>query len=87
VGINPQGSSFSCTNLKMVEIKCCNHDIMVHILAEFFAWNGIPNDSIWVHWPASSRYGGAKGDTVSLAKLKAVGEAEKRYAKMRKPGN
>ncbi|KAK3122944.1 hypothetical protein QOZ80_8AG0620800 [Eleusine coracana subsp. coracana] len=54
VGINPQGSSFSCTNLKRVMITCCNRDVMVHKLAEFLRGNGIPNEKIFVHRTANS---------------------------------
>ncbi|KAK3122948.1 hypothetical protein QOZ80_8AG0620870 [Eleusine coracana subsp. coracana] len=85
VGINAGGCSFSCPNLKRVMITCCNRDVMVHKLAEFFRVNGIPYEKIFVYQTASSS--SAEGDAGSPAKRKAENEAEDRDAKQRKQGN
>ncbi|KAG2577347.1 MEIOTIC F-BOX protein MOF-like isoform X1 [Panicum virgatum] len=84
VGFNPRASSFECTNLKMVHITCCKHDLMVHILAEFFSENSIPNNKIFVHRSACS---GCVGSTSSQAKCNAQSEADTREAKRMKAGN
>ncbi|CAL5003427.1 unnamed protein product [Urochloa decumbens] len=74
VGFNPRASSFECTNLMVVNIICCKHDVMVHTLADFFSVNSVPNDKICVHWIACS---GCTGGTRSQTKRKAQSEAEK----------
>ncbi|TVT96737.1 hypothetical protein EJB05_58053, partial [Eragrostis curvula] len=84
-GINPRGSSFSCSNLKMVEITCCNRDFMVHILAKFFGANGIPREKILVRLIANT--GNVKGGAGFQEKRKAESDAENRDAKQMKPGN
>ncbi|WVZ94588.1 LOW QUALITY PROTEIN: hypothetical protein U9M48_040465 [Paspalum notatum var. saurae] len=61
IGFYPRASSFVCTNLKMVEITCCKHDVVVHRLAEFFRENSIPNERIFVHWTACSGCRGGIG--------------------------
>ncbi|KAK3121401.1 hypothetical protein QOZ80_8BG0652330 [Eleusine coracana subsp. coracana] len=85
VGINAGGCSFSCPNLKRVMITCCNRDVMVHKLAEFFRVNGIPYEKIFVYRTTSSS--SAEGDAGSPAKRKAENEAEDRDAKQKKQGN
>ncbi|CAL5010897.1 unnamed protein product [Urochloa decumbens] len=67
VGLNPRANSFECTNLMVVNISCCKHDVMVHTLADFFSENSIPNDRICVHWTACS---GCTRGTSSRAKRK-----------------
>ncbi|KAG2582290.1 hypothetical protein PVAP13_6KG127275 [Panicum virgatum] len=84
VDFNPRASSFECTNLKMVRITCCKHDVMVHTLAEFFSENNIPDNKIFVRRSACS---GCVGGTSSQAKRKAQSEANRREAKWMKAGN
>jgi len=84
VDFNPRASSFECTNLKMVHITCCKHDLMVHKLAEFFSENSIPNNKIFVRRSACS---GCVGSTSSQAKCNAQSEADTREAKRMKAGN
>ncbi|KAL6608311.1 hypothetical protein ACP70R_041374 [Stipagrostis hirtigluma subsp. patula] len=50
----PEGRSFSCTNLKMVTIKCSKDDIRVHLLAQLFMANGIPIENLYVHQTCST---------------------------------
>ncbi|RLN04131.1 uncharacterized protein C2845_PM13G04780 [Panicum miliaceum] len=83
VGFNPRASSFECTNLKMVHITCCKHDLMVHKLAEFFSENSIPNNKVFVRRSACS--GSVRG-TSSQAKRKTHSEADTREAKWLKAG-
>ncbi|PAN34023.1 hypothetical protein PAHAL_6G064800 [Panicum hallii] len=84
VGFNPRASSFKCTNLKMVHITCCKHDLMVHKLAEFFSENSIPNNKIFVRRSACS---GCVGGTSSQAKRKVQSEAYTIESKRMKAGN
>ena len=47
--IKPEGRSFACKNLTMVEIKCPKYDERVDVLAQFFVANGIAMEKISVH--------------------------------------
>ncbi|CAO2189384.1 unnamed protein product [Urochloa humidicola] len=85
VGFNPRASSFVCTNLKKVEITCCEHDNMVGILAEFFRFNGMTDEKILFN--GTSCTCDVDRGTDSQAKRKAQTEAEKTPAKQIKPGN
>ncbi|CAO2209828.1 unnamed protein product [Urochloa humidicola] len=85
VGLDPRADSFTCFNLKKVEITCCKHDRMDHILQELFSLNGITHEKIFVHHTACTC--DANRGTVSQAKRKVQTEAEKRPAKQIKPGN
>uniref|UniRef100_A0A0D9X599 F-box domain-containing protein n=1 Tax=Leersia perrieri TaxID=77586 RepID=A0A0D9X599_9ORYZ len=42
-----QGSSFACSHLKMVKIKCSIADARIHLLAQLFRANGLPIGSIY----------------------------------------
>ncbi|CAL5007740.1 unnamed protein product [Urochloa decumbens] len=85
VGFNPRTGSFTCSNLKKVEITCCEHDEMGHILPELFGLNGITHEKIFVRGTACTC--DVNGGTGSQAKRKVQTEAEKRPAKQIKPGN
>ncbi|KAL6843142.1 hypothetical protein ACP4OV_026855 [Aristida adscensionis] len=85
VDINPTGSSFRCTNLKMVKITCSKCDVMVHKLAEFLRANRVPYEKIFVcRTPCAANDRGGAG---SQSKRKAETEAAKEAAKQRKADN
>lgn len=47
--IKPEGTSFACENLTMVNIKCPKDDERVPVLAQFFVANGIAMEKISVN--------------------------------------
>ncbi|KAF8774978.1 hypothetical protein HU200_005026 [Digitaria exilis] len=84
VGFNPEASSFTCTNLKKVEITCCKNDDMLSILAKLFHVNGIAHEKIFVRRTTCTC--DAKRNAGSKAKRKAQTESEKRPEKQIKLG-
>lgn len=48
-GIKLQERSFTCSDLRMVKIKCSKDDARVHKLAHLFRANGLPLEKIYVH--------------------------------------
>nr|CAB3480320.1 unnamed protein product [Digitaria exilis] len=84
VGFDPEASSFTCTNLKKVEITCCKHDDMVPILAKLFHVNGITHKKIFVRRTTCAC--DVNRNIGSQAKRKAQTESEKRPEKQIKLG-
>ncbi|CAN6353944.1 unnamed protein product [Urochloa humidicola] len=50
------GRSFSCAHLKMLKIKCSEHETRVRLLAELFRANGVSVDKIYVRKQSTCHY-------------------------------
>ncbi|KAE8820956.1 hypothetical protein D1007_00985 [Hordeum vulgare] len=59
-GVELQGRSFTCKDLRMVKIKCSKDDGRVHTLAHMFRSNGIPLENIYVRRSGNAYLRGQK---------------------------